>query len=247
MNRVLLEQSYEHQLLYLIHEIREDHPTMGCRDMYELLKPLPLGRDRFEEFCFLHNLRVKKRVIYPKTTNSKGVHRFENLIKGLKIIRINQVWVSDITYYWLVDQFSYITFILDTFSCRIVGYHVSLGQITEQSTLPALEMAVALRGAKNLIGLIFHSDGGGQYYDTNFVARTAKLKIRNSMCMYPWENPQAERINGVIKNNYLRHWQPKSFEELCQCVDRAVALYNEKKPHRSLNKVSPVTFEKTLS
>ena len=95
----------------------------------------------------------------------------------------------------------------------------------------------------NLHGLIFHSDGGGQYYDKAFLQLTQKHQMVNSMCEFAWENGKAERINGVIKNNYLRHRGITSFEELQKEVDRSVYLYNFEKPHIKLQRKTPIEFE----
>ena len=186
----------------------------------------------------------ERPVNYSKTTNSTGVIRFVDITIDLKITHINQVWVSDITYYDIGGKFYYITFIMDAFSRRIIGHNVSKRLFTSQTTLPALEMAIKVREGMNLKGTIFHSDGGGQYYDNDFLALTEKTKLRNSMCEYPWDNGKAERINGVIKNNYLRHREIRSFSQLKQEVDRSVRLYNEEKPHIELNRLSPIMFEK---
>lgn len=245
MNRQLREQSYEHQLLFLIYELRGDHPTMGCRDMYFLLRPDFIGRDRFESFCRRNGLSSERPVNLSKTTNSFGVIRFQNLTIGLVLDHINQLWVSDITYYELQNKFYYLTFLTDAFSRRILGHHVSARLFTEHTTLPALEMAAAVRQGMNIEGTILHSDGGGQYYDEDFIRLTKQLKLQNSMCEHPWENGRAERINGVIKNNYLKHRSIHNFKELQKEVDCSVKLYNEKKPHIGLNRLSPTQFEKS--
>lgn len=243
LNRQLKEDAYRHQMLYLIYEIREDHPTMGARDMYYMLKPECIGRDAFEAFCRESGFVSKRTINCCRTTNSRGVTRFENLTSNLKLNALNQLWVSDITYFETQGRFFYLTFILDAFSRMILGYSVSKRLFTEQTTLFALEMAIRKRKHINLNGTILHSDGGGQYYDKEFIARTKHIGIRNSMCEYPWENGKAERINGVIKNNYLKYRSIKNFRDLVHEVDRAVTLYNEKKPHIALKRVSPLTFE----
>lgn len=234
------------QLLKIIYDIRKDHPTMGMRDLYYKIQPASLGRDGFEAFCKSYNLWSKKPKNYRRTTDSTGVVRFDNLLQSITINRINQVWQSDITYYELNGRFCYITFILDSYTRRIIGHHTSEKLETESTTLPSLKLAIHKRKNVDLNGLIFHSDGGGQYYDKEFLKLTGKHGFKNSMCEYAWENGKAERINGVIKNNYLIHRSITTYSELVQEVDRAVLLYNTDKPHIELQRKSPITFEKEL-
>ena len=245
MNRLCILRGEQEQIIILIHQIRKDHPTMGCRDMYFKIRPQSMGRDAFESFCRGEGLMSQKTKNYRRTTDSSGVVRFDNLLINLKITAINQVWQSDITYFELNSKFYYITFIIDAYTRRIVGYAVSERLTTEQTTLPALKMAIKIRKAENmsLSGLIFHSDGGGQYYDKEFLSLTAFVGIKNSMCEYAWENGKAERINGVIKNNYLIHRDIKTFKDLQTEVDRSVYLYNNSKPHIKLQRKSPNEFE----
>ena len=231
------------QILLIVHELREVHPTMGCRDMYHLLEPEKIGRDAFERLCKSHGLGSQRPVNYQKTTDSSGVIRFDNLVLAIVLTRIDQVWVSDITYFRVSGRFYYITFIMDAYSRRILGHCASGRLFTELTTIPALEMALAIRKGRDLEGLIIHSDGGGQYFDDYFLVLTKAAGILNSMCEYPWENGKAERINGVIKNNYLRHRSISTFEQLVTNLDRAVHLYNLEKPHKALKRVSPITFE----
>jgi len=246
LDRELRVRSEQKQLLMLIYQIREDHPTMGARDMYYKLCPQTMGRDRFEEFCRAEGLMVERARNWRKTTDSTGVIRFDNLLSGMNLTAINQAWQSDITYFEICGKFYYITFIEDSFSRRILGYSVSRKLTTEQTTLPALKMAIRLRNSENMtiVGVVFHSDGGGQYYAKEFLKLTAKIEIVNSMCEYPWENGKAERLNGVIKNNYLIHREINCFEELQKEVDRTVLLYNKEKPHIELQRKSPNEFEK---
>ena len=246
MDRELILRSEKQQLLMLIYQVREDHPTMGIRDMYFKLRSQTMGRDRFEEFCREEGLMVEKVKNWRRTTDSTGVVRFDNLLANMCLTAINQAWQSDITYFEIGGRFYYITFIEDSFSRRILGYSVSKRLTTEQTTLPALIMAIRLRISDNTLikGVVFHSDGGGQYYDKEFLKLTRKAGIVNSMCEYPWENGKVERLNGVIKNNYLIHRKINNFEELKKEVDRTVSLYNQEKPHIELQRKSPNEFEK---
>ena len=246
MDRELIIRSEQQQILILIYQIREDHPTMGVRDMYFKLRPQTMGRDRFEEFCRAEGLTVERVKNWRRTTDSTGVVRFDNLLANMSVMAINQAWQSDITYFETGGRFYYITFIEDSFSRRILGYSVSKRLTTEQTTLPALKMAMSLRNKEKMLikGVIFHSDGGGQYYDKEFWKLTQNADIVNSMCEYPWENGKAERLNGVIKNNYLIHRNINNFDELKKEVDRTVSLYNNEKPHIELQRKSPNEFEK---
>ena len=246
MDRELAVRSEKQQLLVLVYQIREDHPTMGARDMYFKLRPQTMGRDRFEEFCREEGLMVEKVKNWRRTTDSTGVVRFDNLLLNMSFTSMDQAWQSDITYFEVGGIFYYITFIEDSFSRRILGYSVSKRLTTEQTTLPALRMAIRLRTRENrsIRGVIFHSDGGGQYYDKEFLKLSRNTGIVNSMCEYPWENGKVERLNGVIKNNYLIHRDINNFEELKKEVDRTVLLYNKEKPHIELQRKSPNEFEK---
>jgi len=245
MDRYMQERSIEEQILLIVYHVREDHPTMGLRDIYYKIAPIDIGRDRFEILCKQSGLTVERKHNLQRTTDSSGVIRFDNLLSGLVINKPNQVWQSDITYYQLNGRYYYITFIIDAFTRVIVGHAVSQRLKTEQTTLPALQKAIKSRMDLNLSihALIFHSDGGGQYYDKDFLSLTKKHKINSSMCLYPWENGKAERINGIIKNNYLIHRIIHSFEQLQTEVDRSVLLYNTEKPHIMLQRKCPIQFE----
>ena len=231
----------------IVEQVRADHPTMGVRDIYYMMRPEGIGRDRFEHYCQELGLSSVRTANPCRTTDSSGVIRFPNLLEGLAITKVNTVWQSDITYFEVNGKFYYITFIIDAFSRMIVGYSVSKRLFTEDTVIPALEMAVGFRKGVNLAGLIFHSDGGGQYYSRKFLELTETLHFRNSMCLYSWENGKAERINGVIKNNYLEHRDINSYEELVMEVDRSVALYNNEKPHIKLHRMSPARYEKKFT
>jgi putative transposase len=237
----LEEEAY---LLVLIKEIREDHPSMSSRQMYRLISPVHLGRDKFEAFCFANGFKISVKRAYQRTTNSLGVTRFENLLVGFESTGVDQVWVSDITYYRIGDTFYYLTFILDLYSRYIVGHSTSENLLTNQTTIPALEMA--LKDRKNHHELIIHSDGGGQYYCKDWLRLTKANQLKNSMCESVYENAHAERINGTIKNDYLIHYGPQNYNQLITMTTKAVMKYNFERPHQSLGNISPNEFEKSV-
>jgi transposase InsO family protein len=245
-DRLYVRLQEEAFLVNLIEEIRHDHPTMGCRDMYYKISPHSMGRDLFEEFCRQQGFTVTHPKNFRRTTDSTGVKRFDNLTINLELKKADQLWVSDITYIEVGSRFYYLTFVMDAFTRRILGYSTAIRLFTEETSLVALKMAIRARGKDKLSGLIFHSDGGGQYFDKQFILLTKDYEIINSMCKYSWENPYAERINGVIKNNYLLHRHINTFEQLKTEVDRAVKLYNNDKPHIGLHRLTPVEFEKCI-
>ena len=237
----------QEQLIPLINEIRRDHPRMSARDIYVKLQPGCMGRDQFERFCMDSGYRIKKLRNFRVTTNSLGVTRFPNRIKDIKVTRVNQVFVSDITYFDIGPDTYYLTFIMDLFNREIVGWSASDNLRTESTTLPALHRLINQRGRANLKGAIIHSDGGGQYYCKEFKELTKELKMINSMTEEKvYENSHAERLNGVIKNNYLYPYSPISMASLKKLLDKAVLMYNTGKPHKALGKLTPSQFRSTI-
>jgi len=237
----------QEQLIPLINEIRRDHPRMSARDIYIKLRPSCMGRDQFERFCMDSGYRIKRLRNYRVTTNSLGVTRFPNLIKDLRVTRVNQVFVSDITYFDIGKETYYLTFIMDLFNREIVGWSASDNLRTESTTLPALHRMIRERGRANLRGAIIHSDGGGQYYCKEFKELTKNLGIINSMTEEKvYENPHAERVNGTMKNNYLYPYGPTNLASLRRLQDKAVHMYNTGKPHKALGKLTPKSFKDTI-
>ena len=214
--------------------------------MYYKINPATMGRDKFLKLCKEMGFVVKQKPRFRGTTDSRGVIRFPNLMQSVAITNMNQAFCSDITYYEVNGGYYYITFIMDCYSRRILGHSVSGRLLTEHTTLPALKQAIKSRKPELPRGIIFHSDGGGQYYDSAFLELTHKYHFKNSMCEYAYENGKAERINGVIKNNYLRFRQIDSLRDLVREVDCAVYKYNYEKPHKELQHFTPVAYEKKL-
>ncbi len=239
-----LQSSRSENLLSQIRRLRSEHPRLSCRKIYRILKPDHLGRDRFEQFCFENGFKLFRKRSFHRTTDSRGVTRFDNLLLKRELTGVNQVWVSDITYYRIGEQYYYLTLIMDRFSRAIVGYSASKTLHTQVTTLPALAQAIKTRKPGN--GLILHSDGGGQYYSHEFKALTSNAQLLNSMGKCAYENPHAERLNGTIKNDYLIFYKPTNLTELTQMLARAVYNYNNFRPHTSLKQSTPADFEKSV-
>jgi transposase InsO family protein len=137
LNRNLINEQHEQQMILIISQVREDHPTLCCRLMYHMIQPDYMGRDAFEDLCRRYGFSSKKKINYHRTTYSIAEGRFENLIQNLVLTGIDQVWSSDLTYYRIKETFYYITFIMDNFSRRILGNVVSSKMQTEQQILYA--------------------------------------------------------------------------------------------------------------
>ena len=227
----------------LMMQLRDDHPMMGARTMYDKLRPTEIGRDGFIELYNQSGMKVRRYRNYRRTTDSSGVKRFPNLIEGLELTGVNQAYASDITYYEIGEKFYYLTFIMDLYSRRIVGWKASKSLRTEQTTIPCIKSLLKHIAIGPLP--IFHSDGGGQYYCKEFLKMT-KGRLRNSMGKTAYENPKAERLNGTIKNDYLIGYAPYDFRTLLKKLDKAVRMYNSERPHRELNKMSPIEFEQSI-
>lgn len=247
------------QIIAQVKEIRCDHPRMSARKVYRFMQNTPqyasyvahMGRDKLEMVLMNNGLRVRKAKSYLKTT-IRGPFVFKNLIQGFTPTAINQVWVSDITYYITVQSGKvwhfYITLIMDLFSREGIGFAASKTMRTEDTALAALQKAIKYRNFSEqdkYPHLIFHSDGGGQYSDKGFLNQLAQYQIQSSMSKSVYDNPFAERLNGIIKNEYLIPWEVNSFAELELLLPKAIKLYNNQRPHLSLNWNTPSAFAKS--
>lgn len=232
----------EQTILLCVESLRKDHPRMGAKKLYKLLQPDGVGRDRFIELLMDNGYASKRVRNYTRTTYS-GKYHYPNLITGRILTGVNQLWVSDITFIWVDQRWHYLTFIMDVYSRKIVGYAVDK-HLHAQANIRALQMALNNIKSKSLKGLIHHSDRGSQYIHKQYLELLKEHDIEVSMGNKAWENAHAERINGIIKNEYLNPMQIKNYEELKRKVRKVVNLYNNERPHGSLmNQLSPVKYE----
>lgn len=188
--------------------------------------------------------RVKNVKNYIKTT-IPAHFKYPNLIEGMQINQKNQVWQTDITYFYLVGNFYYIIFIIDVYTRKIISCRVS-DHLRAEANILCLKSALK-REKKLISNLIHHSDRGSQYVSNDYINILKSNNILISMGKKAQENAFAERVNGTIKNEYLNRWEIKSFKELKTKLNKAVKHYNELRKHSSLlNNFSPIEFENYL-
>ena len=224
-----------------VQEIRREHPKMGARKLFHLLKKtleqagVKIGRDRFFKVLRDNGLLVLRKKRAVRTTYScHNLPVFRNLVKDFDITAPNQVWASDITYVRVGDNFIYLSLITDAYSRKIVGWHAG-------NTLEAIGCLNALKSA--LIELpkkcspIHHSDRGCQYCCHAYVKmlQNAGLKISMTEQNHCYENALAERVNGILKDEYNLVATFANKKQAVQAIKQAIKLYNEKRPHWALN------------
>lgn len=234
-------------VLRKVKEIRRYHPVLGGRKLFALLQQdlldhqIKMGRDGLFNLLADHSLLVRRQRKRAITTHSNHWYRkYPNLTVGYVPTSANQLWVSDITYWRTPFGFLYISFITDAYSHKIVGYELA-NNLEAINNIKALQMALgSLNGTAN--DLIHHSDRGIQYCSAEYVALLKEHKISISMTQSgdPLENPVAERINGIIKEEYLKHKHIHNQLQAVEILKQSVVLYNNERPHLSNNFLTPM-------
>lgn len=239
-------QSKHELIIKQVEKIRISHPRIGTRKLFHLLQSffeeheIKMGRDALFNLLGSQRLLIRTRQRKVNTTYSQHwLRKWPNLIRDYTVNAPNQLWVSDITYWKVKDVFLYISFITDAYSRKIIGYNLSL-HLDMLSSRKALLMALAtIEG--NHPHLIHHSDRGTQYCSMDYIKLLHQREIKISMTENgdPKENAIAERLNGIIKQEYLNRYKPKSFEQAEFLLKKSVNLYNEQRPHLSINLLTP--------
>lgn len=233
-------QAEDHLLVELVQGLRQRHPRMGGRKLFhELQQPMAAlgisrGRDAFFDLLRDHNLLVPTKRSRRRTTRS-GLWRCPNLLTDLTVTGPNQVWVADITYIATEQGFAYLALITDAYSRFIVGYDLS-SSLAAEGCLRALNQAIQQTAGLDLKGLIHHSDHGVQYTAWPYRDRLATRGILSSMGQVGncYENPLAERMNGILKCEYALDDLFIDLKHARKAVQEAVWLYNFERPHCSL-------------
>jgi transposase InsO family protein len=233
-------------VLELVRAERAQQSRLGVRKLYYLIGPelkaagVKMGRDRlFAELAKVGLLVERKPSEWPRTTHfDANLPVFKNLIRRCKVTGPNQVWVADITYIRTQEGFLYLALVTDKWSRKIVGFH--LGESLESAeSLKALGMA--LRSLKPTERPIHHSDRGCQYASREYVKRVEAAGLKMSMTEknHSAENALAERVNGILKQEY---WLDANFENPLEAKKAAldgIYLYNHRRPHTALGFATP--------
>lgn len=235
----------------MVTSIRMEQPRIGTRKLYFLLKDefnkqhIKLGRDGLFNYLKSEDLIIKPKKKYIKTTNSKHwLHKHPNLMKEMDIKRSEQVFVSDITYVKSREGTHYLSLVTDAFSRKIMGYKLS-DDMSSENVVQALQLAV--RNRRTDLPAIHHSDRGLQYCSSIYQLELSKCNIKPSMtdgydC---YQNALAERINGILKQEFLLN-KCNNRKELELMVKQSIEIYNNKRPHLSLSMKTPnFVHEKT--
>ncbi len=220
-------------------------PRIGTRKLYYLIKDelnelhIKIGRDVLFNFLRAEHLLIKPKRSYVKTTNSKHwMKKYPNLIKNIEVTKPEQHWVSDITYIQTEQGHNYLSLITDAYSKKIVGYEL-LDNLSADGPLKALESALENREYKH--DLIHHSDRGLQYCSVDYINKLTQNNVKVSMTENgdPYENAIAERINGILKYEFLIIDGFKNHLDALKVIKESIGIYNDERPHLSCEMLTP--------
>ena len=243
--RISRNRDIAKQVIELIQPIRAKMPRIGTRKLYYLLETelrmLNIGRDKLLAILKANHMIILPKRSYRITTNTH--HRFykhKDLVNGLYINRPEQVWVSDITYMGNRGDNSYLALVTDAYSKKIVGYDLS-SSLSVHGSLRALQMAIKTRVYPSE-NLIHHSDKGIQYCCNEYQEKLIKNKITCSMTESydPYSNAIAERVNGILKQEFNLEGYKVNTEILKSIVQESIDIYNKERPHLSCSYLTPV-------
>lgn len=231
------------RILECILQIRVDMPGLGGRKLQVVLRRdygIDIGRDTLFSLLREHDLLIKQRVHRTRTTFSDhGLRVYADLRREFEPTGINQLWVADITYIWLgkEDGFHYLFLITDAYSKKIVGWSVA-DNMRHENAVAALRMA--LKQCRKDDRPIHHSDKGLQYCAKAYVAILNRHKMPISMTegYDPRNNGIAERVNGILKEEFLKYEDVNAFN-IKETLTRIIGIYHNRRPHASLGMLTP--------
>jgi putative transposase len=239
------EDCTANEVVQLVHQERKLLPRLGTRKLYYMLKQdleeraLKVGRDKLFTILREKHLLLGKKRKYAKTTMSKHwLKKYPNLIKDVSLERPEQVFVSDIIYISTEAGFNYLSLVSDACSKKIMGYALST-HLGVEGCMTALQMALADR--KTDKPLIHHSDRGLQYCSKDYVGILNDHHVQISMTTNgdPYENAIAERMNGILKEEFYCSSTFTDHEQAERHIAQSIKLYNTRRPHLSCQMLTP--------
>ena len=243
--RFVSRKQREHNVVQLVRKSRKTLPREGTRKLMKSLyndfqrQHLKIGRDQLFRILRENGMLIRRKKYSSRTTNSHHrFYKYGNIIKDLKIKRPNQVWASDITYIRTVKGFCYLALITDMYSRKIVGFDLS-DSLELKGCVRALNKAIY--NAKDTKRLVHHSDRGIQYCSNVYTQILERKKIEISMTKenHCYENAMAERVNGILKDEFYLDQTFTSVVHAKKAAKNAIKLYNNKRLHLSLDYKTP--------
>ena len=232
-------------VIELVRDIRCYQPRIGGKKLYKLLKDDlyklqgSIGRDKFFDILRKQGLLVKRRKKYVTTTNSwHRFHKYKNKLKQKILTGPNQAYASDITYLRTGEGFMYLFLQTDAWSRMITGWDLS-DSLAIDGAIRTLQMTI--KQCPRPEGVIHHSDRGIQYCSNDYVEilNSHKMEISMTEENHCYENAMAERVNGILKEEFLLDETFADEASVLKAVKEAIQSYNTRRPHWSLNLCTP--------
>lgn len=244
----------EARIVSAVQEIRSQAPGLGAYKLFLILQEtfsqeMP-GRDAFYRIMHENRLMLKPEKRRHTTNSNHNYRKYKNLVKGFKPSGVNQLWVADITYIETDEGVTYLHLLTDAFTHEIIGWVLS-DSLVATNTLSALDMAIASTRYMGLENLIHHSDRGSQYCCNAYVERLISIHATISMTedYKPTDNAIAERVNGIIKQEWIyRMSRYKNKVEAQRSLEKIIDFYNNKRPHmNNEGMLAPRRFREMLT
>ncbi len=227
---------------------RQIQPELGTKKLYRMLRadlqtlPSKLSRDRFFDLMRENNMLIHRKRRFTHTTNSDHQNNiYPNLLKDInKVEKAAHILISDMTYIRVGRGFCYLSLTADLFSRKILGFSIS-NDLSSKWPFQALKQALRSIPSLDKKTIIHHSDRGIQYSSNLFTRELKRNDISISMSAKgnPYDNAVMERINGILKQEYYLGGYFRDIKELTKSVVQAIRIYNDRRPHLSLNYKTP--------